>query len=311
MPFKIELINEKSFEISEDQTILQASLKAGIAHYHACGGKARCSTCRIVVQEGEEKLSVPNKAELKLKKQKNFPHNVRLACQTKVIANDVKFQRIIKDEADLDLYVYGKSSETFQSIGDEKQMALLFLDIRNFTPFIEKHLPFDVIHIIRRLNSLFNEVINNNNGKIIEYTGDGIYAVFGFEEQIDEAINNAFNSAQQVLSSLTVFNKNYIEKYFDFKIDAGIGLHAGKVIVGKIGDTELNQYTVMGFPVNIASRLESLTRELNNNLIVSEHVFNMLNDKTNSAEQKQINLKGVSEPFFVRLMGKPFEEINS
>ena len=72
MPFKIELINEKSFEISEDQTILQASLNAGIAHYHACGGKARCSTCRIVVQDGEEKLSVPNKAELKLKKQKHY-----------------------------------------------------------------------------------------------------------------------------------------------------------------------------------------------------------------------------------------------
>ncbi len=82
------------------------------------------------MQEGEQYLSSPNKAELKLREQKKFPENVRLACQTKVIASNVKIQRIIKDEADLDLYVYGKSSENIQTVGDEKSMALFFLDIR-------------------------------------------------------------------------------------------------------------------------------------------------------------------------------------
>ena len=127
MLFKIDLINEKSFEIVEDQTILQASLEAGIPHYHACGGKARCSTCRIVFQKGEEKLSPPNKAELKLRKQKMFPDNVRLACQTKVNASDVKIQRIIKDEADLNLYVYGNSCENIQTVGDENRWRFSFL----------------------------------------------------------------------------------------------------------------------------------------------------------------------------------------
>ncbi len=72
MPFKIELINEKIIEIKEEQTILQASLEAGIPHYHACGGKARCSTCRVVVQEGGEHLSHPNEAELNLRMKKKF-----------------------------------------------------------------------------------------------------------------------------------------------------------------------------------------------------------------------------------------------
>ena len=202
MKFNIELINEKSFEITGDQTILQASLEAGIPHYHACGGKARCSTCRIIVQEGGENLSPPNKAELKLREQKKFPDNVRLACQTKVTASDVKIQRIIKDEADLDLYVYGKSSENIQTVGDEKSMALFFLDIRDFTPFIEKHLPFDVIHIIRRLNILFNEVIAQHKGKIIEYSGDGVFAVFGFDEPVNEAVNHAYEAGRQILSSI-------------------------------------------------------------------------------------------------------------
>jgi len=310
MPFKIDLINEKTFEIVEDQTILQASLEAGIPHYHACGGKARCSTCRIVIHEGEEKLSPPNKAELKLRKQKKFPCNVRLACQTRVTASDVKIQRIIKDEADLDLYVYGKSSENIQTVGDEKSMAFFFLDIRNFTPFIEKHLPFDVIHIVRRLNILFSEVITQHKGKIIEYSGDGIYAVFGFDEPVNEAVNNACNAGNQILSSIQKLNKNYIVKYFDYKIDVGIGLHAGRVIVGKTRVKENNPYTVMGFPVNVASRLESSTKELNNNFIVSEYVYDMLTDQNGLPEQKQINLKGVSEPFLVRLMGKPFANID-
>ncbi len=306
MSFKIEMINEKSFEIVEDQTILQASLEAGIPHYHACGGKARCSTCRVVVQEGAENLSSPNKAELKLREQKKFPDNVRLACQTKVISSNVKIQRIIKDEADLDLYVYGKSSENIQTVGDEKSMALFFLDIRDFTPFIEKHLPFDVIHIVRRLNILFNEVITLHKGKIIEYAGDGIYAVFGFDEPIREAVNNAYEAGKQILSSLNKLNDNYITKYFDYKIEAGIGLHAGRVIAGKTRVKENNNYTVMGFPVNVAARLESSTKELNNNFIVSEYVYAMLAEQKSVTEQKQINLKGVSEPFVVRLMGKPF-----
>ncbi len=306
MSFKIELINEKSFEIIEDQTILQASLEAGIPHYHACGGKARCSTCRIIVQEGEQYLSSPNKAELKLREQKKFPENVRLACQTKVIASNVKIQRIIKDEADLDLYVYGKSSENIQTVGDEKSMALFFLDIRDFTPFIEKHLPFDVIHIIRRLNILFNEVIVQHKGKILEYSGDGFYAVFGFDEPVNIAVNNAYQAGKQILLSLPKLNDNYITKYFDYKIDVGIGLHAGRVIVGKTGVKENNLYTVMGLPVNVAARLESATKEMNNNFIVSDYVYGMLADQNDSREQKQINLKGVSEPFVVRLMGEPF-----
>ena len=309
MNFTIEMINEKSFEIVEDQTILQATLEAGIPHYHICGGKARCSTCRIVVQEGEEKLSPPNNAEIKLREQKKFPCDVRLACQTSVTASGVKIQRIIKDEADLDLYVYGKSSENIQSIGEEKSMALLFLDIREFTPFIEKHLPFDVIHIVRRLNIVFNEVITKRKGKIIEFSGDGVYAVFGFDEPVNNAVNNAYEAGTQILSSIQKLNENYITKYFDYQIKVGIGLHAGRVIVGKTGVQENNPYTVMGLPVNIASRLESSTKELNNNFIVSEYVYDMLTNQNDASERKQINLKGVSETFLVRLLGKPLNNM--
>ena len=87
-------------------------------------------------------------------------------------------------------------------------------------------------------------------------------------------------------------------------------MHAGRVIVGKTGVKENNPYTVMGLPVNVAARLESSTKELNNNFIVSEYVYDMLADQNGLPEQKQINLKGISEPFLVRLMGKPFSDMD-
>ena len=305
MPFTVHMKNDRVIPIEDGQTILEASLAAGMPHYHVCGGKAKCSTCRVIVQEGEENLSPPNKAELKLRKQKKFPGKVRLACQTKVVKADVTIQRIIRDETDLNLYVYGSECENIQTVGDEKAMALFFLDIRNFTPFIEQHLPFDVIHIIRRLNIMFNDVIVEHKGKIIEYTGDGFYAVFGFDEPIKEAVNNAYTAGRQILESLIKLNESYITRYFDHKIDVGIGLHSGKVIVGKTGVKEHSPYTVMGFPVNVAARLESATKELNNNYIISDDAYKFLIEG-NSAPQKQIKLKGVSEPFCVRLMGNNY-----
>lgn len=303
MTFKVEMLNEKVFEIAADQSILQASMSAGIPHFHVCGGRAKCSTCRVIVHEGVENLSRRTKAEMKLKKRMNFDANIRLACQTKVLKGNVKVQRIIKDETDLNIYVYGNDLDAMQGIGDERALALFFLDIRNFTPFIEKHLPFDVIHIIRRLMMLFTTVISKNNGKLIEYAGDGLYAAFGFEKEIDEAVKSAVNAGREIFAELKKLNENYISKYFGEEIKIGIGLHAGKVIVG-IKGVEGISLTVMGFAVNIASRLETATKELNNSFVISDSAYGYLNES--GAEKRQILLKGVSDPFDVRLIGENY-----
>ena len=307
MAYKIEMINEKIFEIAKGQTILQASLEANIPHYHACGGNAKCSTCRVIVHEGKENLSAQNEAEFALRNKKQFADNVRLACQTKVVKGDVKLQRIIKDEADLDLYVYGDSVDATQSIGSEQELALFFLDIRNFTPFIEEHLPFDVIHIIRRFMKLFSDIINLHDGRVVEYEGDGLYAIFGLEEKITTAITNAEKAGQTIIKQVKKLNIDYIEEFFDSKIEVGIGLHAGKVIVGVKGVDDKTSLTAMGFPVNVASRLETATKELNNNFIISDYAYNYLKWNGQEAVKKQILLKGVREPFNVRLIGQPFE----
>jgi len=308
-PMTLEFVNEAVINIEKDQTILQASLSANIAHYHICGGNARCSTCRVLVIEGMENLSPMNNKEIALRERKKFTEDVRLACQTRVTSGKVKLRRIIRDEEDRKLYVDGESAAAYQSIGEEKELVLFFLDIRNFTPFIENYLPFDVIHIMRRLTSLFSSVINSFKGKIIETPGDGIYAVFGFDEDINSAAENAYNAANKIMGELIILNENYITRYFEHEIEVGIGINAGVVLIGTKGYNNIGSMMVMGFPVVVAARLEELTKELNNNFLVSEYFYSLLNSDDNP-EQKKVYLKGVSEQVEVRLMGEKFNYIS-
>ena len=88
--YTIELAGDGPVQIAEDQPILQASLAAGIPHYHACGGNARCSTCRILIEAGKEHLSEPSEKEMELRKRIPFPPGMRLGCQTSVTGEGVR-----------------------------------------------------------------------------------------------------------------------------------------------------------------------------------------------------------------------------
>jgi adenylate cyclase len=304
---KIEFKGEKIIEINEDQTILEASLKAGIPHYHECGGKAKCSTCRVLVLTGNENLSLPNEKELRLKKILGFSDNIRLACQTKVTGNNVTVRRIIRDRTDVSIYSHlYKKDETFQEVGEEMELALFFIDTRNFTPFMEKHLSFDVIHIIRRLFQIFKNAIETHNGKIIETAGDGLYAVFGFEDTLVNAVNLAVEAGNQILNDLKIFNDTYAENYFGHRFEVGIGLHAGKVIAGNIGLGISNNLTVMGLPVNVAARLQEATKEVNNCFLVSDYAYSFLYNHVKNPQTINMSLKGVSGTLNVFLLGHSY-----
>ncbi len=304
--FWIEFIGDRSVKIEDGQSILAASLEAGIHHYHDCGGKGECSTCRIVVHEGMERLSEPNKLENNLKANISLPPNVRLACQTYVNDAPVKLHRIIRDEADIALYIDDFTNESSHEIGSQKELALFFLDIRDFTPFIQTCLPFDVIHIMRRLFALFRKCIDEQQGKIIETAGDGLYAVFGLNTSLKDATAQAIEAGKAIFEDILSFNEKYVEVHFNHRFQIGIGLHTGKVIVGNVGLGINNNLTVMGLPVNIASRLQAATKLLNNSFIISEQAYKLTLPQNEEAPVSKINLKGVKGEFNIRLIGSPY-----
>ncbi|HZF63913.1 MAG TPA: adenylate/guanylate cyclase domain-containing protein [Chitinophagaceae bacterium] len=305
--FWIEFIGDRSVKIEENQSVLNAALQAGIPHYHACGGNAQCSTCRILIKDGADKLTPRKDLEQALAKKVSLPENVRLACQTFVQGTPVKVHRIIRDEADMFLYTEEESNDDGHAMGQEKELALFFLDIRNFTPFMQTYLPFDVIHIMRRLFAIFKRAIDDQNGRIIETAGDGLYAVFGLKDADDNFCQKALDAAHVILHEVDQFNKSYLHIHFNHAFDIGIGIHTGKTIVGNIGLGINNNLTVMGLAVNIASRLQNATKELNNSIVVSDDFFQRLNRSGVSEKTKWIYLKGVREKFKVHLVGQDYE----
>lgn len=304
--YEVDFSVDGHVPVKPDQTLLAASLTAGIPHFHVCGGNAKCSTCRVLVLDGGEQLTPPNDKEQFLRSKMQFPPNIRLACQTYVTGGSVRLVRVIRDETDIELYVGSAAGNATQQIGEEKELTLFFLDIRNFTAFVESNPPFDAIHIIRKLFSMFQHSIEQNNGQVIETAGDGLYAVFGLNEK-GESADNAVNSGFTILSNLEEMNKSYFSKFFCQAMDIGIGIHKGKVISGNIRMGLERKTTVMGFPVNIAARLQNETKKLNNNFLISDKVYQSLSKKPQGFNSNT-NLKGVTGDFPVWLIGSPYSQ---
>lgn len=303
----ILFLKEKHVDVKEHESILDASLRAGIPHYHVCGGHARCSTCRILVIDGAGNLSTPNQRESALKAKLGLSHDIRLACQTYVLKEPVTINRIVRDSSDVEIYLDDSIKHKKQQIGQERELALLFMDIRDFTPFMEKNLPFDVIHVISKLFRAIKLTLKEHGGRIIETAGDGLYAVFGLDNTEGNYIKSSVDASFAIHQATEIFNQTYLLPYFRHEFEIGIGLHAGKVIYGSFDVDQPEQLAVMGFAVNVAARLQNATKEYNNSFIASETIVKELEGNFCEHCKVDVNLKGVSKPVPIYLMGTPFK----
>jgi len=188
----------------------------------------------------------------------------------------------------------------------EQELAILFLDIRNFTGLMESQPGQTVIQVVRRLFIAFNQIVKEFEGKVVEVAGDSMYAVFGLQTGLKESVNNAYHAAKAMFKTVSLFNEAYDEPYDGGPLEIGVGLHAGKVFVGEFGLDNAPQLSVMGLPVNIASRLQAKTKELNNDLLISEEAYQLLTDDKAIARPQTVKLQGISHGQQVRLAGKPY-----
>ncbi|TGK18610.1 guanylate cyclase [Leptospira fluminis] len=279
--------NDREISIDSDETLLQISLAEGIPHVHACGGNARCSTCRVLVLEGGEHLSRRTEKESTLAERKGFPENVRLACQTKAFG-DVKLRRLVIDDSDLIL----ASSFSGKVSGKEKAITILFSDIRGFTSFSESHLPYDVIHILNRYFHKMGDKVLKYGGVIDKYIGDGLMALFGLEESDPERTNlAAIRCALEMRSELNSLN-SYLKSQFNTGFEIGIGIHHGTAILGQLGHTLRMSSTAIGDSVNQASRIESATKKAGAGFLVSENVYGIVKNSVRKGRTFETSLKG-------------------
>lgn len=145
-----------------EMTLLAAAIKNRLPHMQECGGNGKCTTCRIRILDGLDHVSAPSRLEKRLAKTRGWEPSVRLACQTR-ITGPVKVERLIKTFSEVSRL---QEELVRAGPGKEKQLAILFCDIRDFIPLVENQLAYDIVHILNRLFAVLGEPILANNGFI-------------------------------------------------------------------------------------------------------------------------------------------------
>ena len=267
-------------------TVLEASRMAGIPHAAVCGGRGRCSTCRIRVGRGADRLSLPEAGELQVLARIGAPPGVRLACQARLDGNLALTPLLPAGAGAMSLL-----DPVPQALGVERDLVVLFGDLRDFTRLSENRLPYDTVFVLNRYFRAMGVAIEAAGGRVDKFIGDGVMALFGMEGSTAEAARDGLAAARAMVRALDQVNEE-----LGFELDAplrmGVGLHLGPVILGQMGHGRTRALTAIGDTVNVASRLEALTKQVGCLLIVSDRVLRAGGIEPAGAQRREIDLRG-------------------
>ncbi len=286
------LVDNRTINAEIGETLLDISLRHDIPHTSVCGGIARCSTCRVMIVEGLENCAPRNSREQLLAERLHLGPQIRLACQT-TITGDVSLRRLVLDTEDIELTSQLRSDKTPISAGIEKKIAILFADIRNFTPFAETLPPYDVIHILNRYFYRMDKVIHQHGGFINNYMGDGLMALFG----VDHPGDIVFNAVKAALGMLEEVEKlkPYLDTVYGTNFNIGIGIHYGIAVLGSVGGQGQRRMTAIGDAVNMASRVEAANKVFSTRLLITEQAYDEINKQVQLGRQfSDVTLQGKS-----------------
>ena len=250
--------------IQPGSTILEASRIGNIPHASVCGGRGRCSTCRVRILAGDATLPPPSVEELRVLARVGAAPGTRLACQAKP-QGYVKVVPLLAPGASAKA---AQARDDFHS-GKEREIAVLFADIRGFTQFSEQRLPYDVVFLLNRYFRAMGEAVIASGGHLDKFIGDGVMALFGVDGKPGNAAAQALDAAKRMSLNLAEMNASFGEE-LKAPLRIGIGIHYGPAIVGEMGFGTIHTLTAVGDTVNTASRLETATKELNCQLVISE-----------------------------------------
>jgi adenylate cyclase len=287
--------------VHKGQTILAASHLARIPHASVCGGRGRCSTCRVRVGRGGAALPPPGPEERRVLARIGATPNVRLACQTEVVA-DCEVTPLLPATAGPAL---ARPRPGYLQ-GDEREIAILFADLRGFTTLSEDRLPYDVVFVLNRYFTAMGTAVEQAGGRIDKFIGDGVMALFGIEQGVAQGSRNALEAARRMALSLEELNRSLAHDLPE-PLRIGIGLHSGAVIVGEMGYGRATSLTAIGDAVNTASRLEAMTKEFGAQLIVSAPLAAHAGVDLGGFMHLQIDVRGRSQPLDIHVVASALD----
>lgn len=266
-------------------TLLEMSRVRNIPHASLCGGRGRCSTCRVLVEEGAELLHAPSDAERRTLAAVGAPSGTRLACQIRPTDSATVFRVFRAD---------GRRDRGHASHGQERDLAVLFLDMRGFTARTTGQLPYDVVFLLNRFFDAVVPAIVSNGGTVDKYLGDGFLALFETDSAASSA-RAALAAVQGLAGALSTFNET-LKAEGQQPVAIGIGAHLGNVVLGEIGARGHAPRTLIGDTVNTASRLEGVTKDHRVQAFISAPLLAAAGLTIDPQELTALELRGLSEP---------------
>lgn len=287
--------NGRTIKVPRGLSVLEASLRNNVPHASVCGGRARCSTCRIRIIGDCSALPEPSQREaFVLGRVGTSDPSIRLACQLRP-DNDLSFFQLFLPHT-TSASAHGSGP---QRIGQERYLVSMFVDMRGSTKLAEKRLPFDTVFIVNRFLGAVSQAVIESGGRPNQFVGDGMLALFGLSVSRQEACRQALKAAALIAVNLDELNK-FLAHDLHEPIRFGIGIHGGEVIVGDIGYRDHMVFTALGDAVNVAARLQDMTKSLACEAVVSDEVRVAANVAADALPQQRVEIRGRNEPMIVR-----------
>ena len=273
----------QAVDVPAGYSVLEASRASGIPHMSVCGGRARCSTCRIEVVATAAALPPPGPDEAHTLARIGAPPAVRLACQLRpTAAIEVRPLAAVRGSAPKN-DAWGATAE--------REVVVLFADLRRWTGLSEQHLPFDLVYVLDQYFETVGDAVREAGGIPNQFIGDSVMALFGLESDTVTAARQALAAAQAIEARMAAVNDSLAAE-FRRPLDFGIGIHAGTAAVGTVGYRETRTLTAVGDAVNTASRLQELTKLLKVRIVVSEEVLRRAGRTPGDWQRHDLEIRG-------------------
>ncbi len=253
----------RSMAILPGATVLETLRAYGVPHAAVCGGRARCTTCRIRVIDGLADLPEPAGLEAAALARIGAGDGVRLACQIRPAA-DIAVMPLLAADATASDGLLRAGME-----GSERPVVVMFVDLRGSTTLGEARMPYDVLFILNLFFKEMTKALTATGGHYSNFTGDGLMAMYGLDDSDPAtAVIQALRGARDMLMRLDELNAQLGHELTQ-PLRIGIGIHFGEAVVGAMGPPRSQIVCAIGDTVNIAARLESLTKDFDCHLILS------------------------------------------
>jgi adenylate cyclase len=271
-------------------TVLETLRANGIRHASVCGGRARCTTCRVVVTKGLEQLPAPSGLEAKALARIGATPGMRLACQIRPTADIAVLPLLAADATAIDCNIRGGLE------GSERLITILFADLRASTSLAEGKLPYDTLFTLNQFFYEMTQALSASNGHYSQFTGDGLMALYGLHAaDPNSGPADAVRGAKEMLARLDQLNDRLRSELRE-PLRIGVGIHFSEAIVGAMGPPRSQVITAIGDAVNTCARLESLTKDYNCAVVISRQAAEAAGLSLDGEQLHEAPVKGRRQP---------------